>query len=48
MELNIFLLLNTETGIYYTGVKEAALSLNIHHSTLKRYLKHNKTILIKV
>ena len=45
------IILNTETGIFYNGIKEAAESININHSTLQNNLIgkiKNKTNLIYV
>ena len=43
------IILNTQTGIYYNGLKEASSSISIKESTLKNYLngyRINKTNLI--
>ena len=45
------IILNTQTGIYYFGIKEASISANINKSTLTSYLngqKRNKTEFISV
>lgn len=45
------IILNTETGIFYFGSKEASESVNINTSTFKNYLNgkaKNKTYLIRV
>ena len=46
-----YVLLNTETGIYYESISEASKLLSINYGTLKQYLSgkiKNKTNLIKV
>jgi group I intron endonuclease len=45
------IILNTETGVFYNGIKEASESININHSTLQNNLigkRKNKTSLVYV
>lgn len=37
-----YLILNTQTGVFYFGTKEAAESMNINRGTLKNYLSGNR------
>jgi|GEM_PF-4436008 group I intron endonuclease len=37
-QINFILVLNTETGIYYNGIKEAAKTIGFHPQTMKKYI----------
>jgi group I intron endonuclease len=39
---NSKIILNTELGIFYFGIKEAAFSLNIPHNSMKKYMCGNR------